>query len=159
MTSPFKALSPVRAPARKNASPKSGFTLAEVMIALLLISAMCLSVFSGLHMISKWTLHTAIRSEAHRLMQAKAEELLAGTYAGFTAQANEAVTSSIKTTFNAGTQAQFAYPANNSGTRVSFTRRVVGVASTTTSQTLRIEVSWAWQGQSYLISCPLFRSQ
>jgi type II secretory pathway pseudopilin PulG len=134
-------------------------TLPEVMIALLIVAAMCLTVFGGLNMVSKWALHSAISSEAQRLLQAEAERLLSVPYAHFVAGADETSTSSVGTTFLAGMQPRLSYPPTRPGARVSFTRRVIAVASTATSRTLRIEVAWTWHGGSHVVATPLYRAQ
>jgi prepilin-type N-terminal cleavage/methylation domain-containing protein len=145
-------------PARRDRT-KSGFTLSEVMIAMVLISIMCLSVFGALQSTSRLALNTAIRSEAHRLMQAEAERLISVDFGSFGSSADQTITSSVKAIFGPNKDAQFALPANNANGRVSFTRRVIEVSSTSSSKTLRVEVQWTWQGHTSLISTPLFRSQ
>jgi len=138
---------------------RSGLTLPEVMMALLVVSGLCLTVFGGLNMVSKWSLLAGIRGEAGRLVQEEAERLLAVPFTDFVASADETLGSSVHTTFRPGTQAQFAHPASGTGARASFTRRVVEVAATPRSRTLRIDVAWTWLGEDYAISCPLFRVQ
>jgi len=136
-----------------------GFTLAEVMITLSLTALMCLAVFAGLETVSRLSLQTAVRMEAYRLLQSEAERLSSVNYTSFVSSGNQTISSAFKTSFLAGTQAQFTYPASGTNGRVSFTRRVVDVASTGTSKTLRVEVQWTWQSQANLISMPVFRSQ
>ncbi len=136
-----------------------GLTLPEVMIALLVVSSVCISVFAGLSTMSRWALHSAIQSEAHRLLQEEAEQLLGGGYAGFVASPDESITSSVRTTFLPGAQPRFTPPADGSGARVNFTRRVVEIDSTETSRALRVEVEWTWQGRAYSVVCPLFRAR
>lgn len=144
---------------RPSTRARAGLTLPEVMIALLVVSGMCLTVFGGLNMVSKWSLLAGIRGEAGRLVQEEAERLLAVPFNEFVASGNETVGSSVHTTFRPGTQAQFTPPAAGTGARASFTRRVVEVAATPRSRTLRIDVAWTWLGENYAISCPLFRVQ
>ncbi len=140
-------------------SATAGMTLPEVMIALLVVSAMCLSIFAGLQNVSKWALHAAIRSEAHRLLQAESERLLSLPYADFVAAADRAYTSSVATSFRPGFQQRFDYPPGNASARVSFSRHIVQQASTASNRTLQVGIDWTWQGKNFAISVPLFRSQ
>ena len=141
---------------RKNA----GFTLVEVMVTMLLISILCLGVFAGMQQITKTAMAVAIRNEAYHLMQADAEQLLSGDYSSFVpTNADETITSAVKTSYMPSTAAQFAFTADNPLGRTTFTRRVVSVASSDTSRTLRVEVQWSWQGQTNLISTVLYRIQ
>ncbi len=153
------SVDPDMIPKSRHPNPCGGFTLSEVMITLLLTAMMCLAVFAGLQTTSKLSLGTAVRSEAHRLLQAEAERLSSVEFASFVASADQSISSSFKTTFLAGNEAQFSYPSSSSPGRVIFTKRVVAVASTSTSRTLRIEVEWTWQGRSSQISIPMFRTQ
>lgn len=137
---------------------RRGFTLPEVMIALLMVAMMCLAVFAGLDSISRLALGTAVRNEAHRLLQAEAERLSSVPFQNFVASSNQTITSNFRTTFLAGNQAQFSYPPSSQG-RVTFTRRVVEVAASGTTRTLRIELDWTWQGRATTASLPMFRSQ
>lgn len=144
----------------RSATRKNGFTLVEVMVSMFLISMLCLGAFVGLQQISRSALSIAVRDEAYHLMQAKAEELLQGSFANFAASADQTITSSIKTTFlPSGKIAAFTLPTdnNNTASRAVYTRRVVAVASTGNTTTLRVEVQWTWMKRSYLISTPLFR--
>jgi prepilin-type N-terminal cleavage/methylation domain-containing protein len=146
---------PVRTP-KKNAA----FTLPEVMITMFLISMMCLAVFAGLQQITKAALAVAVRSEAYHLMQAEAEQLLAGDFTSFAATAaDQTITSSVKTSYLPNTTAALGISTDNAVGRTTFTRRVVAVSSTATSKTLRVEVQWTWQGRPYLVSVQLFRTQ
>ncbi|HVU34332.1 MAG TPA: prepilin-type N-terminal cleavage/methylation domain-containing protein [Opitutaceae bacterium] len=141
----------------------AGFTLVEVMITMFLISMMCLSVFAALQQITKNALSVALRDEAYHLMQAQAEQLLEGTYADFVpTTADQTINSSVKTSYlpsfvNSLTQLSTNQAANLAG-RISYTRRVVSVASDSSSTTLRVEVSWTWQGRPELVSTLLYRS-
>lgn len=137
----------------------AGFTLAEVIITMFLISMMCLSVFAAMQQITKATLALAIRSEGYRLMQSEAERLLSIDYTSFTSSGNQTITSAVKTTYTPSSDAALSLPADNALGRATFTRRVVAVSNTATSKTLRVEVEWTWQGHSNLISTPLFRTQ
>lgn len=144
----------------RQGQPRRGsaaFTLVEVMIALTLVSMLCMSAFAGMRLISNLALTNSIRTEAHRLLQQKAESLTSGSFSSFAASSDETITSVLKTTFAPGKEDQFT-PMAGSGGRVSFTRRVVAVASTTTTRTLRVEVQWTWQRHAYAISTQLFRS-
>lgn len=134
------------------------FSLPEVMVAIVLISMVCLSVFSGLYLISKLALNNAVRSEGFRLMQAEAEYLTSADFSTFGPVADQTITSCVKTTFRPGREAQFEYPTDAAG-RVVYTRRVVNVASTPTRKNLRVEVQWTWQGKTSLISVPVMRYQ
>ncbi len=136
-----------------------GFTLAEVMVAMILIALMCLSVLTGLQSITKMTMGVAIRSEAYRVMQAEAERLMQADYGSFQAASEQATVSCFKTTFLPGKQQSLEYPASGPGGRVSFKRSVVEVASTGTTRTLRVQVKWDWQGRTNLVSTLLFRAQ
>lgn len=135
-----------------------GFTLGEVMIAMFLISMLCLGIFAALQQISGTMMAIAIRDEAYHLMQAKAEQLLSGNYADFTASADESITSAVKTSFHRSTAAALMLPSDNGGGRITFTRRVTQVASTTSTRTLEVEVDWAWHGRTASVSTPLFRT-
>jgi Tfp pilus assembly protein FimT len=140
--------------------PCAGFTLGEVMITLCLTALMCVAAFTGLGTISRLTMAVAIRSEADRLMQAESERLTSVDFNSFVASSSDqTITGSLKTSFLSGNQAQFAYPATGSSGRVTFTRRAVEVASTSTTRTLRVEVQWTWQDRPSLISTVLLRSQ
>lgn len=147
----------VRTTPRKKSD--GGFTLVEVMIAMMLIALMCLSVLTGLRSITDMTMGVAVRSEAYRVMQAEAERLTQIDYDSFQASGDQTTTSCLKTTFLPGNQNKFDYPANGSGGRITLTRRVVEVSSTDTTKTLRVEVRWTWQGRTNLISTLLFRAQ
>ncbi len=141
---------------------QAAFTLPEVMVAMLLISMLCLSVFAGLQQVSRAMTSIALRTEAERLLQAEAERLLNVDYASFTSSATETITSSFKTSFTAKRTAALDHkqlPTDNGMGRVDFKRQVVKVASTDTSTTLRVDVSWAWQGKPNVISVPLFRTR
>lgn len=139
---------------------RAGFTLGEVMITLCLTAMMCVAAFTGLGTVTRLTMAVAIRSEADRLMQAEAERLTSVDFASFVASSSdEAITGCLKTSFQSGNQAQFDYPATSNSGRVTFARRVVEVASTSTTKTLRVEVQWTWQDRPSLISTLLFRSQ
>lgn len=144
--------------ARQHNRNNDGFSLGEVMIALFCISLLCLGIFAALQQISGTMMAIAIRDEAYHLMQAKAEQLLSGDYADFTASADESITSAVKTNFHASTAAALALPANNANGRITFTRRVIQVSSTTSSRTLEVEVDWTWGGRSASVSTPLFRT-
>lgn len=137
----------------------AGFTLSEVMVTMFLISMMCLGIFAGLQQISRAMMAIAIRDEGYHLLQAKAEQLLGGTYASFAASSDQSITSEVKTSFNPSTTAALTLPSDNAAGRITFTRRVVAVAASDTSKTLRVEVQWAWQGRTTVISSPLFRTQ
>lgn len=136
----------------------AAFTLPEVMIALVLVSALCLSTFVGMRLVSNLAMTTAIRSEAHRLMQAEAERLMSVGYGSFVASSAVNIPAVLKTTFRPGTEARLA-PAPGTAGRVTFVRRVVEVASTSTTRTLRVEVQWTWLGKTTVISVRVFRSQ
>lgn len=150
---------------RKPAKRKAAFTLPEVMVAMLLIAMLCLSVFAGLQQVSRAMMTIALRTEAHRLLQAEAERLLNTNYASFTASSAESITSSLKTSFvsekkkDAPPISHKALPPGNANGRVVFKRQVVAVAATDTSTTLRVDVSWTWQGRPNVISVPLFRTR
>lgn len=137
----------------------SGFTLIEVMIAMVLIAMMCLSVFVALRQITNTAMAVAVRNEAYHLMQQQAEQLLAGTYADFSTVAEQDITSAVKTSFAPSTTPALVLPADNASGRITFKRQVVSVASTATSKTLRVEVDWTWQGHANEISTLLFRAQ
>lgn len=140
--------------------PKAAFTLPEVMVAMFLISMMCLSVFVALQQITKAALAVALRDEAYHLMQAEAEQLLSSDYSSFVATtADQTIASSVKTSYTPSTVTALTLTSDNGVGRVTFTRRAVQVASTTSTRTLRVEVQWTWQGKSNLISTQLFRSQ
>lgn len=139
-------------------STRAGFTLVEVMVTVTLVSFLCASAFAGLNLLSRTAMRTAVRSEAYRLMQDKAEQLMAADYTGFTSSSDQTITSSIKTSSVPGTETQFQYPSAGTRGRVTFTRKVVDVSSTSTSKTLRVEVRWTWQGATTTISTPLFRA-
>jgi Tfp pilus assembly protein PilV len=141
------------------ARQRAGFTLAEVMITLCLTAMMCLAVFAGLQTISRLGLESAVRTEAYRLLQSEAERLTSVDYSSFVSSGNQTIPSSFKTSFLAGNQAQFAYPASGTTGRITFTRSVTDVTSTSTSKTLQVQVQWTWQGQSHVISLPVFRAQ
>ena len=128
------------------------------MITLVLISLMSLGVFAGLRQISYAMMAVALRDEAYHLVQAKAEQLLASDYSSFTSAGNETITSSVKPSFAPILYSQFQLGSDNAKGRATFTRRVVDVASTTSSKTLRVDVSWTWQGRSNVVSAPLFRT-
>lgn len=129
------------------------------MIALVVIAFTIMSITGALHTVSKWTLATAVQNEADRLMQAEAERLMSAPYSDIAASGDETIHSSVATSFRPGTEAQFSYPAGDPAARVAFVRRVVDVATTSTSKQLRVEVEWTWQGRSRLVSAPLFRSR
>lgn len=120
---------------------------------------MCLSAFAGLQLISRLTLDIAARSEAQRVLQTEAERLNAADFSSFVASDAVTITSCLKTTFRAGSQAQFALSSDHAAGRVTFTRRVVEVSSTSTSRTLRVDVTWTTQGTSHTDSVLLFRAQ
>lgn len=143
-------------PVRRRFNPKA-FSLVEVLVGMVLVMLMCASVFPGLQLITKSAMNTAVRSEAHRLMQAEAERLMSVGYASFTTATEQTITSSIKTTFAPDKSSQFQYPTNQAG-RVTFKRRIVAVSETSTTRTLRVEVEWTWQGRNTVISMPIFRS-
>jgi prepilin-type N-terminal cleavage/methylation domain-containing protein len=138
---------------------RAGFTLSEVMIALVLVAMLCLGVFAGLQVITRLSLGTAVRSEAYRLLQAEAERLSSVDFASFTAVPDQTITSNFATSFLAGNQARLTYPSTGNAGRVAFTRRVVETASTGSTRTLRVEVQWTWQRQTSLISLPVYRTQ
>lgn len=146
----------VLTPVRRRANQKA-FSLVEVLVTMVLITLMCASVFPGLQLITTSAMNTAIRGEAHRLMQDEAERLISVGYASFTTSDEQTITSSIKTTFGPDKSSQFQYPSNQAG-RVTFKRRVVAVADTSTTRTLRVEVEWTWRGKKTVISMPIFRS-
>jgi hypothetical protein len=130
------------------------------MITMFLISMVCLGVFVGLRQITRAAMAVAVRDEAYHLMQAEAELLLSGDYTGFVATTvDQNITSSVKTSYAPSTVAALTLTADNGIGRTTFVRRVVEVASTDTSRTLRVEVQWTWQGQPNLISAQLFRTQ
>lgn len=141
----------------RSRSAQAAFSLPEVIVAMVLVTLMCVSVFPGMQLVSRSAINTAIRSEAHRLMQAEVERLTFGTYSAFTASADQTITSAIKTTFGPDKHQRLQYPSSQAG-RVVFTRRVVEVSSTSKSRSLRVEVQWVWQGRAIVISTPLFRS-
>lgn len=157
---PGKQRSP-SAMSRHSSSAKrtAGFTLTEVMITMLLISMMCIGVFAGLRQISKAMLAVAVRSEAHRVLQAEAERLLSTDFTSFTASAPETITSSVKPSYVPSKASAFTLPPGNAAGRVKFTREVIAVASSDTSRTLRVEVRWTWQNQPNVVSSPLFRTR
>jgi prepilin-type N-terminal cleavage/methylation domain-containing protein len=136
----------------------AAFSLPEVMVAMVVISLVCLSVFSGMYLISRLALNNAVRSEGFRLMQAEAEHLTSLDYFSLDASPDELITSCVTTSFRPSREAQFDYPSDAAG-RVTYTRRVVNVASTGTSKTLRVEVQWTWQSKTNLISVPILRYQ
>lgn len=130
------------------------------MVALSLISVMCLAIFAGLNTITDVTVRTVVRSEGQRLLQAEAERLMSVSYGNFTAStSDETIWSSYKTTFKNSTAAALTYPATSTAGRVQFTRRVVAVSSTTTTRTLRVEVQWQSGGKTLKLTMPIFRSQ
>lgn len=136
---------------------RAAFSLPEVMVALLLVSVVCMAVIPGLQLISRTALDGAIRSEAHRLVQAEAERLMSVGFASFQAAADRSVQSCVKTNFKADSSAKYEYPSSSAG-RVTFTTRTVEVSSGSTSRTLRVEVQWTWQGKTVVVSTPVFRS-
>jgi prepilin-type N-terminal cleavage/methylation domain-containing protein len=81
------------------AKHQAAFTLPEVMITMLLISMMCLGTFAGMQQVSKAMTAVAIRSEAHRVLQAEAERLLSTEYTSFSPSAEQTVSSSFKPSF------------------------------------------------------------
>ncbi len=138
---------------------RAGFTLLEVMVAVFLGAVICLGIFSGLQTASRLSLGVAIRSEAYHLLQAEAERLTWVTFDSFASSPDETITACLRTSFVPGRETQFSYPATGAAGRVAFTRRVVDVASTGTTRTLRVEVQWTWQGRTSLISTLLYRAQ
>lgn len=140
----------------KNAA---GFTLIEVMITMALISLMCLGVFVGLQQITRAMMTVAVRDEAYHLLQAEAERLLTADYSAFTASGNQTITSAVKTTYSPSSAARFTLPTDNASGRIAFTRRVVEVANTSNTRTLRVDVTWTLNGRTNTISAPLFRLQ
>lgn len=123
-----------------------------------LISMMCLSVFAGLQQITKTALNVAIRDEAYHLLQAKAEQLIDGTYANFVpTTTDQTITSSVKTSYAPSKTGALAITADNAVGRVTFTRRVVNVATDAVSTTLRVEVQWTWDKRTSIISSQLLR--
>lgn len=152
---------PLRTPS-KNPSV-TGFTLPEVMITMFFISVMCLGVFVGLQQITFAMMSVAIRDEAHHLMQAEAERLIASDYTSATATASDqTITSSVKTSYmrlNPTVAPALIVPTDNDPGRITFTRRVVAVASTASSKTLQVEVEWTWRGRANKISTPILRTQ
>lgn len=153
----------------KTAQKLAAFTLIEVMITMFLISLMCLGVFAGLQQITRGMLTVAARNEGYHLMQAEAERLLASDYSGFTAtSADQSITSALKTSFlsykpvpQTGSVAALDVTSDNNTGRITFTRRVVSVASTSSSRTLRVEVEWRIHPSERFnqISTVLFRTQ
>lgn len=155
-----RTLSPVMRHLRSNRrSSVEGFTLVEVIISMVLISVMCLSVFVGLNQMTKNAMAVALRNEAYHLMQAEAERLLQGDYFAFDVVPAATIQSSVKTTYAPSALAKFALGADNAAGRVTFTRRVVSLASTASSKTLQVEVEWTWQGRPNAIATPLYRTQ
>lgn len=136
-----------------------GFTLVEIVVTLFLVALLCIAAFAGMQTLSRMTMGIALRSEAHRHLQAEAERLTSASFESFTASSDQPLTSSFKTTYAPSTQAQFAYPTTGAAGRTVFVRRVVAVDSTSTSRTLRVEVQWTWQGRTSLVSTLLFRSR
>lgn len=134
------------------------FSLPEVMVAIVVISMVCLTVFSGLYLVSRMALNNAVRSEGFRIMQAEAERLTSIDFFSLGAVSDQTIQSCVKTGFRPGREAQFQYPSDNSG-RVTYTRRVVEVASSSSSKSLRVEVQWTWQSKTTLISVPILRYQ
>ncbi len=143
---------------RTPVATNSAFTLVEVMIALVLVSMMCASTFAGIQLVSRMAVSSAVRSEAHRIMQAEAERLTSVGYSDFTPSGDQSVVSSLKTTFSPGNQAALEYPPAGTAGRVTFTKRVVNVSTSTTTRTLRVEVQWTWQGKVTVISTPVMRA-
>lgn len=156
------AAMPLRTPSKKLSV--AGFTLPEVMITMFFISVMCLGTFVGLQQVTLAMMNVAIRDEAYHLMQAEAERLTATDYGSASATASDqSITSSVKSSFirfRDGAVPQFTITTDNDPGRITFTRRVVQVSSTSTSKTLRVEVQWTWPtgGRTNLISCPVFRT-
>ncbi len=136
-----------------------GFTLVEVMITLFLISLMSLGVFVGLQQITRAMMAVAARDEAYHLLQAEAERLLTADYGAFTASGNQTITSALKTSYTPSSDAKFVLPADNASGRMAFTRRVVELASTPSTRTLRVDVSWSLNGRNSTVSTRLFRLQ
>lgn len=123
-----------------------------------LISMMCLSVFAGLQQITKVALAVALRNEGYHHLQQESERLLNTDYSSFIATTQDTtIKSAVKTSYSPSGAAQMAITSDNATGRVNFTRRVVEVASTTTTRTLRVEVTWTWQGRSNTITTQLFR--
>lgn len=138
---------------------RAGFSVPEVLIAMVLITLMSAGIFAGLQLVTRAALTSAIRTEAHRLLQAEAEKLLAVGYTNFVASADQPITSSVRTSFGRDKSNQFDYPAPLPKEQaVKFTRRVVLVSSTASSRTLRVEVEWTWLGKKAVISTPLLRT-
>lgn len=125
----------------------TGFTLVEVVVALVLISMLCVSIFASIHLISKLALNSAIRVEAYRLAQAEAERLESVGFASAAAYTDQVLSSSLKTAFRRSTENRFEYSPTNASGRVTFTRRVVDLGSTSTMKNFQVEVDWTWQGQ------------
>lgn len=125
---------------------------------MVVISLVCMVIFPGMYLVSRLALNNAVRSEGFRLMQAEAEHQTSLDFFSLGAYPDQLITSCVKTSFRPNKEARFDYPAESDG-RVTYTRRVVSVAATTTSKTLRVEVQWTWQGQSNLISVPILRYQ
>ncbi len=143
----------------KTTQKLAAFTLMEVMITMFLMSVLCLGVFVGMQQVTKAMMNVAIRDEAYHLMQAEAERLLSSDYTSFNASAAQTITSAVKTTILPNSVAQFGFTGDNAIGRVTFTRQVVAVASTSSSKTLRVQVQWTWQGRTNTVSVPLFRNQ
>ncbi|PTX91387.1 prepilin-type N-terminal cleavage/methylation domain-containing protein [Opitutus sp. ER46] len=145
---------------RRSRQPSSnaGFTLAEVIVAMFLISLMCLSVFAGLQQITKSMLSVAVRSEGYHLLQAESERLLASDFDTFVASADQTITSSVKTSYAPSKVAPLTITGDNAVGRIRFTRRVVQVESTGASRTLRVEVEWKWDKRTQIISTLLYRN-
>lgn len=144
-----------RPTARKNA----GFTLMEVMVSMFLMSLLCLGIFASMQQVTKAMMAVALRDEAYHLMQAEAERLLCSDYSSFVSSSDQTITSALKTSYfpDSGTPALQTSSDNNVG-RVTFTRRVVDVSSTSSSKTLRVEVQWTWDGRTATVSVPLYRT-
>ncbi|HTO04943.1 MAG TPA: prepilin-type N-terminal cleavage/methylation domain-containing protein, partial [Opitutus sp.] len=103
----------------------SAFSLVEVVVAMVLISTLCISIFASVSLISKLAMNAAIRTEAYRLAQAEAERLESVGFIHAAAYSGETIISSLKTTSRRSSEAQFAYSPTNASGRVTFVRRVV----------------------------------
>ena len=125
----------------------SAFSLVEVVVAMVLISTLCVSIFASVSLISKLAMNAAIRTEAYRLAQAEAERLESVGFINATAYSDETIISSLKTTSRRSSEAQFAYSPTNALGRVTFVRRVVDLGSTATMKNFQVEVDWTWQGK------------
>jgi prepilin-type N-terminal cleavage/methylation domain-containing protein len=136
---------------------RRGMTLVEVVISMTIMATFALGAFIAIQTASRWSMQTAYQSEAYRLAQQKAEELMSGA-ATFAASSDETITSATSTFLTRNTTAQLAYATKGQTSRVTFTRNVTLVTSSSGFTRLNVNVSWVFASRTYNIQVPVARA-